>query len=87
MVGPAHRDQDLHGGAWSAGRIADRPSFREMIEKGSRPNTPFEVVPSWGRSQPIFEKLDLPNRAGLRNGRAKKGVDVRYPTGHNQTLH
>ena len=25
-------------------RVADRPQFREMIEEGSRPNAPFQVI-------------------------------------------
>ena len=27
-----------------SGRVADRPQFREMIEEGSQPNSPFEVI-------------------------------------------
>ena len=27
-----------------SGRIADRPQFREMIEEGSQPNSPFAVI-------------------------------------------
>ena len=27
-----------------SGRVADRPQFREMIEEGSKPNAPFEVI-------------------------------------------
>ena len=27
-----------------SGRVADRPQFREMIEEGSQPKTPFEVI-------------------------------------------
>ena len=30
-----------------SGRVADRPQFREMIEEGSRPNAPFEVILVW----------------------------------------
>ena len=26
------------------GRVADRPQFREMIEEGSKPNAPFEII-------------------------------------------
>ena len=29
------------------GRIADRPQFREMIEEGSQPKAPFEVIIVW----------------------------------------
>ena len=27
-----------------SGRVADRPQFREMIEEGSQPKAPFEVI-------------------------------------------
>jgi len=27
-----------------SGRIADRPQFREMIDEGSRPKAPFQVI-------------------------------------------
>lgn len=27
-----------------SGRIADRPQFRKMIEEGSQPNAPFQVI-------------------------------------------
>ena len=27
-----------------SGRVADRPQFREMIEEGSKPNSPFQVI-------------------------------------------
>ncbi|MXZ90456.1 MAG: recombinase family protein [Chloroflexi bacterium] len=30
-----------------SGRIADRPQFREMIEEGSRPRAPFQVILVW----------------------------------------
>ena len=30
-----------------SGRVADRPQFREMIEEGSKPNPPFEVILVW----------------------------------------
>ncbi|MDE2780310.1 MAG: recombinase family protein [Chloroflexota bacterium] len=30
-----------------SGRIADRPQFREMIEEGSRPKAPFQVILVW----------------------------------------
>ena len=30
-----------------SGRVADRPQFREMIEEGSKPNAPFEVILVW----------------------------------------
>ncbi len=30
-----------------SGRVADRPQFREMIEEGSKPQTPFEVILVW----------------------------------------
>ena len=30
-----------------SGRVADRPQFREMIEEGSQPNAPFEVILVW----------------------------------------
>ena len=29
------------------GRVADRPQFREMIEEGSQPKAPFEVILVW----------------------------------------
>ena len=29
---------------YSVGRVADRPQFREMIEEGSQPKAPFEVI-------------------------------------------
>ena len=30
-----------------SGRVADRPQFREMIEEGSQPNAPFEIILVW----------------------------------------
>ena len=30
-----------------SGRVADRPQFREMIEEGSKPSAPFEVILVW----------------------------------------
>ena len=30
-----------------SGRVADRPQFREMIEEGSKPTAPFEVILVW----------------------------------------
>ena len=30
-----------------SGRIADRPQFREMIEEGSKPRSPFDVILVW----------------------------------------
>ena len=30
-----------------SGRVANRPQFREMIEEGSKPKTPFEVILVW----------------------------------------
>ena len=30
-----------------SGRVADRPEFREMIEEGSQPKAPFEVILVW----------------------------------------
>ena len=27
-----------------SGRVADRPQFREMIDDGSKPKAPFEVI-------------------------------------------
>ena len=27
-----------------SGRVADRPQFREMIEEGSQPKAPFDVI-------------------------------------------
>ena len=33
--------------AAKSGRVADRPRFREMIEEGSQPKAPFEVILVW----------------------------------------
>ncbi|MYE39369.1 MAG: recombinase family protein, partial [Chloroflexi bacterium] len=30
-----------------SGRVADRPQFREMIDEGSRPKAPFQVILVW----------------------------------------
>ena len=30
-----------------SGRVADRPRFREMIEEGSKPKAPFDVILVW----------------------------------------
>ena len=30
-----------------SGRVANRPQFREMIEEGSKPKAPFEVILVW----------------------------------------
>ena len=34
-----------------SGRVADRPQFREMIEEGSQPKAPFEVILVWKSSR------------------------------------
>ena len=34
-----------------SGRVADRPQFREMIEEGSKPKAPFEVILVWKLSR------------------------------------
>ena len=34
-----------------SGRVADRPQFREMIEEGSQPKAPFEVILVWNFSR------------------------------------
>ena len=31
----------------ASGRVADRPQFREMIEEGSQPNSPFREILVW----------------------------------------
>ena len=30
-----------------SGRVADRPQFKEMIDEGSKPNAPFEIILVW----------------------------------------
>ena len=46
-----------------SGRVADRPQFREMIEEGSKPQAPFEVILVWKFSRSVsYTHLTLPTK-------------------------
>ena len=56
-----------------SGRVADRPQFREMIEEGSKPKAPFEVILVWKFSRFIRKrKHAVAFKAQLR----RKGIRV-----------
>ena len=50
-----------------SGRVADRPQFREMIEEGSQPKAPFEVIWS-GNSAASPESGSTPWRSSRCSG-------------------
>ena len=41
-----------------SGRVADRPQFKEMIEEGSKPKAPFEVILVWKFSSRFTRKRE-----------------------------
>ena len=55
-----------------SGRIADKPQFRKMIEEGSQPNSPFQVVLVWKFSRFTRERehavafKSMLRRSGIR---------------------
>ena len=59
-----------------SGRVADRPQFREMIEEGSKPKAPFDVILVWK-----FSRF-------TRKARARRSLQI--PTaaqGHQSGVH
>ena len=53
-----------------SGRVANRPQFREMIEEGSKPKAPFEVI-SGLEIQPLHQEARA--RSGLQVPTAAQG--------------
>ena len=50
MTTPRRTTTPSPASSWTeaeSGRIADRPQFRKMIEEGSQPNAPFQVILVW----------------------------------------
>ena len=61
------------------GRIADRPKFREMIEEGSQPNAPFQVVLVWKFSR-FTRKRE--HAVAFKSMLRRKGIKVVSITEH-----
>ena len=49
-----------------SGRVADRPQFREMIEAGSQPKAPFEVILVWKFSRFRVKRLNFHTNISLK---------------------
>ena len=62
-----------------SGRVADRPQFREMIEEGSRPNAPFQVILVWKFSR-FARKRE--HAVAFKSMLRRKGVRVVSITEH-----
>ena len=62
-----------------SGRVADRPQFREMIEEGSQPNAPFEVILVWKFSR-FTRKRE--HAVAFKSMLRRKGVRVASITEH-----
>ena len=62
-----------------SGRVADRPQFREMIEEGSKPNAPFEVILVWKFSR-FTRKRE--HAVAFKSMLRRKGVRVVSITEH-----
>ena len=66
-----------------SGRVADLPQFREMIEEGSQPKAPFEVILVWKFSRFTHKRehavafKSMPVRAGaFANAPARTGIQT-----------
>ena len=62
-----------------SGRVADRPKFREMIEEGSKPKAPFEVILVWKFSR-FTRKRE--HAVAFKSMLRRKGVKVVSITEH-----
>ena len=62
-----------------SGRVADRPQFREMIEEGSKPQAPFEVILVWKFSR-FTRKRE--HAVAFKSMLRRKGVRVVSITEH-----
>ena len=62
-----------------SGRVADRPQFREMIEEGSQPKAPFEVILVWKFSR-FTRKRE--HAVAFKSMLRRKGVRVVSITEH-----
>ena len=62
-----------------SGLVADRPQFREMIEEGSRPNAPFQVILVWKFSR-FTRKRE--HAVAFKSMLRRKGVKVVSITEH-----
>ena len=62
-----------------SGRVADRPQFREMIEEGSQPNAPFEIILVWKLSR-FTRKRE--HAVAFKSMLRRKGVRVVSITEH-----
>ena len=62
-----------------SGRIADRPQFREMIEEGSRPHAPFQVILVWKFSR-FTRKRE--HAVAFKSMLRRKGIKVVSITEH-----
>ncbi len=62
-----------------SGRVADRPQFRRMIDEGSRPSSPFEVILVWKFSR-FTRKRE--HAVAFKSMLRKKGIRVVSITEH-----
>ena len=62
-----------------SGRVADRPQFREMIEEGSKPKAPFDVILVWKFSR-FTRKRE--HAVAFKSMLRRKGVRVVSITEH-----
>ncbi len=62
-----------------SGRVADRPQFREMIEEGSQPNSPFREILVWKFSR-FTRKRE--HAVAFKSMLRRKGVKVVSITEH-----
>ena len=62
-----------------SGRVADRPQFREMIEEGSQPKAPFEVILVWKFSR-FTRKRD--HAVAFKSMLRRRGIRVVSITEH-----
>ena len=62
-----------------SGRVADRPQFREMIEEGSQPKAPFEIILVWKFSR-FTRKRE--HAVAFKSMLRRKGVRVVSITEH-----
>ena len=57
-----------------SGRVADRPQFREMIDEGSKPKAPFQVIS-------CLEVFEIHPQAGARRGLQGPAAAQGHPRG------
>ena len=61
------------------GRIAVRPQFRHMLDKGDRTNSPFRVIPVWKCSRFIRKRE---HAVAFKSMLRRKGIRVVSITGY-----